>query len=47
MNQHLSTNSVEQQAIKQFNAGHFQEAIELYNKLWLESDDEKWQQQIA
>jgi len=41
------SDSLEQQALSQLNAGHFLEAIELYNKLWQQSDDDKWQQQLA
>lgn len=41
--------NLEQQALSQLNSGHYKEATELYKKLWQqeESDDKKWQQQIA
>lgn len=42
-----TSNSLEQQALSQLNAGHFIEAIELYNTLWQQSDDKRWQKQLA
>jgi len=40
-------NTLEQQALSERNAKHYKEAIELYKQLWENSDDKKWQQQLA
>ena len=39
--------SLEEQALSQFNAGKYKEAIELYKKLLQGSDRPEWQQQLA
>lgn len=43
----LDEHDSEQRAHEQLKAGHYKEAIELYKKLWQESDDAKWRQQLA
>lgn len=40
-------NSLEQQALSYLNSGKYKEAIGLYKKLWLDSDNDKWRQQLA
>lgn len=40
-------NKLEQQALLEFNAGHYKEATELYKLLWENFDDKKWQQPLA
>lgn len=46
--QPIAANSdLEQQALSQLNACHYKEASALYKKLWQETEDKKWQQQLA
>ncbi len=43
----MTINTSEQQAQSQLGSGHYKEAIRLYKKLWAETDDKKYQQQLA
>lgn len=38
---------LEQQALSQLNSAHYKEAIELYKKLWQESDNDEWCDKLA
>ncbi len=41
------TSSLQQQAETELERGHYKEAIDLFSKLWQQSDDEHWLQKLA
>ncbi len=43
----MTINDMKQQAQSQLDSRHYKEAIRLYKKLWAETDDKKYQQQLA